>query len=120
MSVDTGLLAVRRSRTEIERLVFLYRSSGMRRSEFCRSNEMAVSTLARHLKKPRSKQVQTDGNGIERSRLLAVELAARARQYIHPTPARTHAHRMGRQASLTVNMRCSDGYSLSRQAHSGD
>jgi len=37
---------------------------------------MAVSTLARHLKKQRSKQMQTDGNIIERSRLVAVELAA--------------------------------------------
>ena len=78
MSVDTGVLAVRRSRAEIERLVVLYRSSGMRRSEFCRSHEMAVSTLARHLKKQRSKQMQTDGNSIERIHLVAVELSAQA------------------------------------------
>ena len=39
---------------------------------------MAVSTLARHFKKQRSKQMQTDGNVIERSRLVAVELSAPA------------------------------------------
>lgn len=31
--------------------------SGMRRLEFCGSHEMAVSTLAGHLKKQRSKQM---------------------------------------------------------------
>ena len=50
----------------------------MGRIEFCRSHEMAVSTLARHLKKQRSKQIQTDGNVIERSHLVAVELSTPA------------------------------------------
>jgi len=78
MSVDSGVLAVRRSRAEIERLVALFGSSGMGRVEFCRIHGVAVSTLARQLKKQRSKQLQTDGNGIERSRLMAVELSTSA------------------------------------------
>ena len=78
MRVDTGVFAVRRSRAEIERLVALYGLSGMGRIEFCRIQGVAVSTLARHLKKQRRKQLQTDGNGIERSRLVAVELSTSA------------------------------------------
>jgi hypothetical protein len=37
-------------RAEIERLAGLYQTSGMGRSEFCRSHGMALSTLNRYLK----------------------------------------------------------------------
>ena len=68
MKEETGAVVRRRGRAEIERLVVLYRSSGMGRSEFCRSHGMALSTLDRYLKK--------QAGGVERSRLVAVELAA--------------------------------------------
>ena len=71
MSVDAGVLVCRRSRAEIERLAGLYGTSGMGRSEFCRSHGMALSTLNRHLKKP---QNRAESNGVEQSRLVAVEL----------------------------------------------
>lgn len=48
----------------------------MRRSEFCRSHELAVSTLGRHLRKQRSRHSDSRSKGIERSRLVAVELSA--------------------------------------------
>ena len=76
MSVETGVLAVRRSRAEIERLVALFGSSGMGRFEFCRSQGLALSTLGRHLRKQRSRHSESRSNGIERSRLVAVELSA--------------------------------------------
>ena len=76
MSVDTGVLSVRRSRAEIERLVALFGSSGMGCLEFCRSQGLALSTLGRHLRKQRSRHSDSRSKGIERSRLLAVELAA--------------------------------------------
>ena len=66
----------RRGRQEIARLAALYRKSGMGRSEFCRSHGMALSTLARHLKKQSSEQ-RLSVNSIDgESRLIAVELAA--------------------------------------------
>ena len=37
---------------------------------------MALSTLGRHLRKQRSRHSDSRSNGIERSRLLAVELSA--------------------------------------------
>ena len=64
----------RRGRAEIERLAGLYRTSGMGRSEFCRSHGMALSTLDRHLKKQQNGQNHSGSNGIEESRLVAVEL----------------------------------------------
>jgi hypothetical protein len=76
MSVDTGVLVVRRSRAEIERLVALFGSSGMGRIEFCRSQGLALSTLGRHLKKQRSRHGESRSKGVERSRLMPVELAA--------------------------------------------
>jgi hypothetical protein len=75
MSVDTGVLVVRRSRAEIERLVALFGSSGMGRSEFCRSEGVALSTLARHLRKQQSRHGESRSKGVERSRLVPVELA---------------------------------------------
>ena len=48
----------------------------MGRSEFCQSHGMALSTLARHLKKQSGEQ-RLSGNTIAgESRLIAVELAA--------------------------------------------
>jgi transposase-like protein len=73
---DAGVLVGRRSCAEIERLVALYGMSGMGRSEFCRSHGMALSTLNRHLKKQQNRQSPTGSNGVEQSRLVAVELAA--------------------------------------------
>jgi len=65
----------RRGRAEIERLEGLYRTSGMGRSEFCRSQGMALSTLNRYLKKQQNKQGQSKDDGVGRSRLVRVELA---------------------------------------------
>lgn len=48
----------------------------MGRSEFCRSHGMALSTLNRHLKKQRERQVPVGSKGVEQGRLFAVELAA--------------------------------------------
>src|ERR1019366_5247146 len=76
MSVDAGVLVGRRSRAEIERLVALYGSSGMGRIEFCRSQGLALSTLGRHLSKQRSKHSELRSKGVERGRLMPVELAA--------------------------------------------
>jgi hypothetical protein len=50
----------------------------MGRSEFCRSHGMALSTLNRHLKKQQNWQSQAGSNGVEQSRLVAVELASAA------------------------------------------
>src|SRR5450759_706049 len=71
---DAGVLVGCRSRAEIERLVALYGTSGMGRSEFCRSHGMALSTLNRHLKKQQKRQIPAEGRGVEQSRLVAVEL----------------------------------------------
>jgi hypothetical protein len=76
MSPESAVVVRRRGHAEIERLVDLYRSSGMGRSEFCGSHGMALSTLNRHLKKQRKRQSQVESNGVEQSRLVAVELAA--------------------------------------------
>jgi hypothetical protein len=46
MSVEFGAVG-RRGRAEIERLAGLYLTSGMRRSEFCRSHGLGLSTLTR-------------------------------------------------------------------------
>ena len=76
MSGEFGAVVGRRGRAEIERLASLYGTSGMGRSEFCRSHGMALSTLNRHLKKQQEKQVSAGSKGVEQSRLVAVELAA--------------------------------------------
>ena len=46
----------RRTRAEVRHLVSEFVSSGMRRSEFCRSRGVSYSTLDRHLKKQRWKR----------------------------------------------------------------
>ena len=75
MSVDAGVLVGRRSRGEIARLVALYGSSGMGRTEFCRSHGLALSTLGRHLRKQRSRQTESRSKGVEQGRLMPVEVA---------------------------------------------
>ena len=76
MSGEFGAVVGRRGRAEIERLASLYGTSGMGRSEFCRGHGMALSTLNRHLKKQQNWQSQAGSNGVEQSRLVAVELAS--------------------------------------------
>jgi hypothetical protein len=64
----------RRTRSEVQKLVAEFVSSGMRRSEFCRSRGLSFGTLHRHLKRRRwrgRRAVSSDG------RLVRVELAAR-------------------------------------------
>jgi hypothetical protein len=56
MSGESGAVVGRRGRAEIERLAGLYQTSGMGRSEFCRSHGMALSTLNRYLKKQQNRQ----------------------------------------------------------------
>ena len=75
MSEESGVVVGRRGRAEIERLAGLYLTSGMRRSEFCRSHGLGLSTLTRYLKKQRNRQISSGSNGVEQSRLVAVELA---------------------------------------------
>jgi transposase-like protein len=75
MSEEPGVVVGRRGRVEMERLAGLYLTSGMRRSEFCRSHGLGLSTLTRYLKKQRNGQSAAGGDGVEQSRLVAVELA---------------------------------------------
>jgi hypothetical protein len=57
MTAKTELSAPqRRTRAEVQQLVSEFVSSGMRRSEFCRSRGLSFSTLDRHLKKRRWKR----------------------------------------------------------------
>src|SRR5271157_3680544 len=65
----------RRTRAEIEQLVAEFMSSGMRRTEFCRSRGLSFGTLNRHLKKQRWKRRSRRGSS--GGRLLPVELAPR-------------------------------------------
>ena len=44
-------MARRRSPEEIKQLVEQYRASGLTQIEFCRQNEIALSTLGRHLRR---------------------------------------------------------------------
>ena len=60
----------RRSRAEAGQLVAEYAAGKVSREEFCRQHGLAVSTLARYLK--RSRQGQAEAAGA--SRWLAVEL----------------------------------------------
>lgn len=45
----------RRTHAEVEQLVAEFMGSGMRRSEFCRSRGMGISTLVRYLRKGQGK-----------------------------------------------------------------
>jgi hypothetical protein len=62
----------RRTRAEVRELVAEFMSSGMRRNEFCRSRQLSLSTLDRHLKKRRWKRMRSSAG-----RLVAVELYTR-------------------------------------------
>ena|SRR5438094_4705855 len=64
----------RRTRAEVQKLVAEFMSSGMRRSEFCRSRRLSFGTLNRHLKKQRWKRKRAASSA---SRLVPVELTAR-------------------------------------------
>ena len=75
MSGEFGVVVGRRGRAEIERLAGLYRTSGMKRSEFCRSHGLGLSTLTRYLKRQKDGEISAGSNEVEQSRLVAVELA---------------------------------------------
>ena len=65
----------RRTRAEVQELVAEFMSSGMRRSEFCRSRRLSFGTLNRHLKKQRSKKKSRAASSA--GRLVPVELVAK-------------------------------------------
>jgi hypothetical protein len=65
----------RRTRGEFNDLVTEFVSSGMRRSEFCRSRGLSLSTLSRHLKKLRWKMKSRATSLV--GGLVPVELAAK-------------------------------------------
>src|ERR1039458_3710753 len=76
MSVEKKVSAhKRRTRAEVQELVAEFISSGMRRSEFCRSRRLSFGTLNRHLKKRRwkGKRRSVPGGG----QLVPVELDAK-------------------------------------------
>ena len=64
----------RRTRAEVQQLVAEFVSSGMRRSEFCKSRGLSFGTLDRHLMKQRWKRKGRRASPA--SRLLPVKLAA--------------------------------------------
>jgi hypothetical protein len=65
----------RRTRAEVQQLVAEFVSTGMRRSEFCKSRGLSFSTLDRHLKKRRWKRRRRPVSSA--GQLVPVELAAR-------------------------------------------
>jgi hypothetical protein len=76
MTVEKKLVAPkRRTRAEVQQLVAEFVSSGMRRSEFCRSRGLSFGTLNRHLKKQHWKRMSRRASSV--GRLVPVELAAR-------------------------------------------
>src|SRR6266404_3504841 len=76
MTIKTELSASRRrTRVEVQQLVAEFMSSGMRRSQFCRSRGLSFSTLDRHLKKRRWKKRRRPVSSA--GRLVKVELDAR-------------------------------------------
>ena len=74
MTVEKETAPKRRTRAEVERLVAEFVSSGVRRSEFCRSRGLSFGTLNRHLKKRRWKRKSRAASSA--ARLVPVELAA--------------------------------------------
>jgi len=70
-------ITVRRRRTgaEVRQLVAEFVNSSMRRSEFCRSRGLSLSTLDRHLRKRRWKRKKKSSPAD--GQLVAVELAIR-------------------------------------------
>jgi hypothetical protein len=82
MTIENKLIVPkRRTRAEVEQLVAEFVSSGMRRSEFCRSRGLSFGTLDRHLKKQRWKR--KSGAASPDGRLVPVELAARKSATLH-------------------------------------
>src|ERR1700687_3076602 len=76
MTAKTKLSAPkRRTRAEVQQLVAEFVSSGMRRSEFCRSRSLSFGTLNRHLKKRRCKRRRRPDSSA--GRLVKVELATK-------------------------------------------
>jgi hypothetical protein len=71
-----SVIVRRRSRAEIARLASLYGASGLSRSEFCRRHDLALSTLNRYLKKQPQPQAHRSDDGVGRSPLVEVSLAA--------------------------------------------
>jgi hypothetical protein len=71
----------RRTRAEVQQLVSEFVSSGMRRSEFCRSRGLSFSTLDRHLKKRRWQRRRRPVSSVDR--LVPVELAAKKSRRQH-------------------------------------
>lgn len=71
----------RRTRAEVQQLVAEFVSSGMRRSEFCRSRGLSFSTLDRHLKRRRWKRRRRPVSSA--GRLVKVELAAKKSPTLH-------------------------------------
>jgi hypothetical protein len=67
----------RRTHAEIQQLVAEFLSSGMRRTEFCRSRGLSFGTLNRHLKKQRWKRKSRRASSASAGRLVPVELASR-------------------------------------------
>jgi hypothetical protein len=65
----------RRTRAEVQQIVAEFVSSGMRRSEFCRSRGLSFGTLNRHLKNKRWKRKSRAASSA--GRLVPVELAAK-------------------------------------------
>src|SRR5208337_145771 len=78
--IEKQKMSVRRRRThaEVQQLIAEFVSSGMRRTEFCRSRGLSFGTLNRHLKKQRWKRKSRRASSAGRvGRLVPVELAAR-------------------------------------------
>jgi|SRR5258706_9759046 len=74
MTAENNLSAPkRRTHADVQKLVAEFGSSGMRRSESCRSRGLSFSTLDRHLKKRRWKRRRRPVSAAHR--LVPVELA---------------------------------------------
>ena len=68
----------RRTHEKIQQLVAEFVSSGLRRTEFCRSRGLSFGTLNRHLKKQGWKKKSRKASSTGRfGRLMPVELAAK-------------------------------------------
>ena len=70
----------RRTREQVRRLVDEFEASGLDRAEFCRSRNLALSTLGRHLRVRRSATGAASG----RPRLVAVSIAPRVEAVSQP------------------------------------
>jgi hypothetical protein len=75
----------RRTRAEVQELVAEFISSGMRRSEFCRSRGLSFGTLTRHLKKQRWKRKSRPA--CSSGQLVSVELATERSAAKHGSPS---------------------------------